>query len=219
MPDIYQAHIDQCNALAQHSPDNLVRACSFVLATIQQQLETVPDILQDFETVGSASRFAFGSKAAGLDWLADNGPELYREAMAHRDQPSALLETFLQVPGLGLVKAGFASQLFAGSVGCIDVHNIKLYGIKLSSIQYGYPKRRETIDRKLGQYVELCSGIGSRNLWAAWCQHIAKLRPANWSDGSAVSELHVDCLAGRYMPSELYSGADFTPKFKRTIDA
>jgi hypothetical protein len=215
MPNKYQQHIAQCNQLAQHSPDNLRRAVSFVLATIQQQLETVPDIMADFEQQGSASRFAFGSKATGLDWLQDNAGQLYRDAMAARDNPQQLLQVFLAVPGLGLVKSGFAAQLFAGTVGCIDTHNIKLYGIPLSAIRYGYPKRQQTIDSKLQKYIALCDGIGSSELWAAWCQHVAALRPANWQNGLAVSQLHVDCLAGRYMPADLFTGADFEPRYKR----
>jgi hypothetical protein len=200
MPDTYAEHIAQCNQLAQSSPDNLRRACTFVLATIQQQLETVPAIMRDFERNGSKSKYAFGSKSAGLDFLRDNIYALdsaAHQALARKDW-QMLLEAFLAVPGLGMVKSGFACQLFAGSVGCIDTHNIKLYGVKLSTLKYGYPKRRETIERKLSDYIGLCHGIGSRDLWAGWCQYVANLRPDNWADGEAVSQLHIDCLSGHY---------------------
>jgi len=212
----YSGDIAACNAAAQESPADLCRAIRFVLATIQQQLETVPDILQDFETAGSASRFAFGSKAAGLDWLSVHGADLYQSAMTHRDDSRALLQDFLRVPGLGLVKAGFACQLFAGTVGCIDTHNIKLYDIPLSTIRYGYPKTVAVQQRKQQQYIDLCSGIGgSLLLWSAWCEYLAAQRPANWADGFAVSALHVDCLQGKYMPAALYTGADFEPAYSR----
>lgn len=213
----YADHIAECNRLAQASPEGLAQAVRFVLATIQQQLETVPDITRDFETVGSASRYAFGSKSAGLDWLAEHSVSLWQSAVFLQHHPQQLLELFLTVPGLGMVKAGFLCQLFAGSVGCIDTHNIKLYGIKLSQLQFGYPKRRETIERKLSGYVGLCHGIGTQTLWRAWCEHVAALRPANWRDGLAVSQLHVDVLARRYMPASLYTGADFEPRFNREV--
>lgn len=215
MADNYQDHIAQCNQLAQGSPANLVRAITFALATIQQQLETVPDIVQDFEAVGSASRFAFGSKAKGLDWLAVNGDQLYRDAMSNLDNPRELLRVFLQCPGLGLVKAGFTSQLISGHVGCLDVHNIRMYSIPMASLRYSYPKSTELQQTKAQAYVDLCQGLGgSVALWANWCHYVAQKRPGNWSNGLAVSQLHVDCLAGRYMPADLYSNVDFEPRFR-----
>jgi hypothetical protein len=197
MHRLYRTDIDSCNAIAQTGPAEFSRALSFVLATIQQRLETVPAIMADFEEHGSRSRYAFGSKAAGLDYLQANRGDLYRDAMACRYDDKALLALFLQVPGLGLVKAGFACQLFAGSVGCIDVHNIKLYDIPLAAIQYGYPKTAAVQTRKQQAYIDLCKGLGgSALLWSAWCDYLAAQRPGRWPAGRAVSEFHVHCLAG-----------------------
>ena len=193
----YSKHIAQCNQYSQSGPYELARTVAFVLATIQQRLETVPRILSDFESHGAESRHAFGSKAAGLRYIRNNQAELYAHAMLRKDQPHKLLRAFLQVPGLGMVKAGFACQLFAGTVGCIDSHNIKLYGVPLSALRYTSKLLPDTQRKKQRQYVELCDGLGgSEFLWRNWCEHVARLRPDNWDDGLAVSRFHVDTLGG-----------------------
>lgn len=196
---IYSDDIRACNAIAQSGPDALARTVRFVLATIQQRLETVPEIMRDFEQHGSASRFAFGSKSSGLDFLRDNIAAL--DSAAHqalaRDDMRLLLDVFLTVPGLGIVKAGFCAQLFAGKIGCIDTHNIKLYGIPLSSLKYSYTLQPETQHKKQRQYIELCNALGgSAALWSRWCDYVAQQRPANWASGRAVSRFHIDCVSG-----------------------
>ena len=128
---IYSEHIEECNTFAQESPANLKRCCLFVLATIQQQLETVPVALTDIAELAEGSRFAWGPKLKGVTWLESETRVqlLFDEAHSCIDSPVELLDVFLQVPGFALVKAGFACQIFAGSVGCIDTHNVTLYGI------------------------------------------------------------------------------------------
>lgn len=215
---MYNDDILACNQIAQTSPATLKRAALFVLATIQQQLETVPGILADFVALETASRFAFGSKKGGIEYLNKNAAELYRDAMQARDNDAALIAVFLRVPGLGLVKAGFLCSIFAGSVGCIDSHNVKLYGIKLSSLRYNRKAKLQTRDKKIEQYIQLCAGLGGAvNLWARWCDYVAELRPNNWTNGAAVSSFHIDTLAGieTGQAADLFSGLDYEPTFLR----
>ena len=214
----YQDDILACNQIAQTSPATLKRAALFVLATIQQQLETVPGIVADFVALETASRFAFGSKKAGIKYLNKNAAELYRDAMAARGDDAALMAVFLAVPGFGLVKAGFMCSLFAGSVGCIDSHNVKLYGIKLSALRYTAKAKQQTRDAKIDQYIQLCAGLGGAvNLWTRWCDYVAKLRPNNWASGAVVSSFHVDILAGIETGQrvDLFSDLDYDPEFLR----
>lgn len=213
---IYSEHIAECNAYSQASPDGLARAVRFVLATIQQQLETVPRMVTEFESMGSQSRYAWGMKRAGLDWLEIHAETLYKIAMANRGHDRELLATFLAVPGLGLVKAGFACQLFNNQVGCIDTHNIKLYGIPLSAVKYNYSLKPETLIAKQQTYVDLCHGLGgSAALWSRWCDYVATVRPHNWDSGYAVSQFHADVITARETGAivDLFTDISETPRF------
>lgn len=218
---IYSDHIEACNEYAQASPANLKRSCLFVLATIQQQLETVPVALTDIVDLGVGSRFAWGPKLPGVEWLESETRVqlLYDEACSCIDSPAELLEVFLQVPGFALVKAGFMCQIFAGSVGCIDTHNVTLYGIKRSDTRYE-PAKPDTLKRKRERYVALCDGLGgSHALWSRWCDYVAKVRPFNWTDGREVSQFHVDVITGREdgTITDLFTGLEYEPTFRQEV--
>ena len=213
---LYSQDIYDCNEYAQRSPENLKRCAVFVLATIQQQMETVPVAVTDMIERGVDSRFAWGHKKLGLHYLDENSEQLYEDAMRARHYPIELLEVFLRVPGFALVKAGFLCQIFAGSVGCIDVHNVKMYGIPMGDLRYA-PAKQDTLWRKRARYVELCSGLGGAHaLWSRWCDYVAELRPANWESGAAVSRFHFDVVSGIETGAivDLFSDVTETPNFR-----
>ena len=216
---LYSDHIKECNTFAQESPENLKRACLFVLATIQQQLETVPVALTDIVEIAEVSRFVWGPKLAGVTWLQSETRTqlLFEEAHSCIDSPVELLDVFLQVPGFALVKAGFMCQIFAGTVGCIDTHNVRLYGISRGDTRYE-PAKPDTLLRKRERYVALCDGLGGAHaLWSRWCDHVAKLRPFNWTDGAEVSQFHVDVILGREdgAITDLFTGTEYEPTFRQ----
>lgn len=211
-------HIKACNSFCQSSADNTQRMLEFVLATIQQQLETVPNILDSFVEHGAASAYAFGAKRGGLDWLGDHRASLYAQAMGARANDDTLLAVFLQVPGLGMVKAGFACQLFAGRVGCLDTHNIAIYGLKSSALRFSKKALPDTQAKHRARYIELCNKLGGAvALWARWCDYKATLKPSNWSDaGTSVSLLHIECLQDNYKHNvRAFMTADGQAEFER----
>lgn len=215
--NIYHEDIANCNNFLQASPANFKRGLFFVLATIQQQLETVPAIVADFETMGTASRYAFGFKATGIDYINANFETLHRDALRAKDKPAKLLKVLLQVPGFGVVKAGFAAQLFSNLVGCIDVHNITLYGVPMSALRYNRKLKPPTLRRKRADYIGLCNSLGgSAFLWSQWCDHVARIRPNNWENGRAVSLYHFEVISGLETGGiiDLFSGIEYEPKFK-----
>ncbi len=220
----YQAvsHIKECNVYCQQSADNTERMLQFVLGTIQQQLETVPAILESFAIDGSNSKYAFGSKRHGLDYIATHKVALFELATKHKTSAENLLAVFLQVPGLGLVKAGFACQMFAGLVGCLDTHNITLYGVPLSSLRYNKKAHVKTQTKKIANYVALCESLGGCAwLWSRWCDYKASLIPHNWIDGGfSVSMLHIEALRNDYqhnLPRGLMDITD-APKWTDTYN-
>ncbi len=214
---LYSNDIEKCNRYAQVSAENLNRCAIFVLATIQQQLETVPVAMNSILEQGITSKFAWSYKAAGVSYLATHHNQLYIDAMQWRDDPVRLLEIFLAIPGMALVKAGFLCQIFAGQVGCIDLHNVKMYDVSRADVRYE-PARPETLRRKRERYVALCDGLGGAHvLWSAWCDHVAKIRPANWENGAAVSQFHFDVITGVEDGGivDLFSGVDYEPTFRQ----
>ena len=216
---IYSRDIVLCNEYAQDSADNFKRCALFVLATVQQQLETVPVALTDICELGAASRFAWGNKAKGVTYLDENYRELYDDARARKSDDVILMDLFLKIPGMALVKAGFLCQIFAGTVGCIDTHNIKLYDIPVSALRYRYESSAECNAAKVRRYVELCNGLGgAQALWSRWCDYVADLRPNNWAHGADVSRFHVDVITGRESGAitDLFSDVEYEPTFKTT---
>ena len=214
----YDNHITACNIYSQASPANFRRAALFVLATVQQQLETVPVALTDICELGMASRFAWGNKAKGVEYLDAEHERLYCSATQQIKNPVALMELFLTIPGMALVKAGFLCQIFAGSVGCIDTHNIKLYNIPVSALRYRYESTHKLNKAKVARYVELCSGLGGAvALWSRWCDYVAKIRPYNWDNGAHVSQFHVDVITGAEdgTITDLFSDVEYEPKFRQ----
>jgi len=191
----YNEHIQRCNDYSQSSPDNMVKTITFVLATVQQQLEQAQAIVSSMQLHGAQSKYAFGSKAKGLDFIVEHKEGLYYAAMAYRNSPEGLLRMFIQVPGLGLAKAGFTAQLFGGVVGCIDTHNIKLYNVPLQTLRYPVKGTNQLQLKYINRYVSLCSSLGgSEFLWVAWCEYVASIRPKNWANGLAVSEYHCEVI-------------------------
>jgi hypothetical protein len=107
------------------------------------------------------------------------------------------MRVFLRVPGLGLPKAGFMCQLCAGLVGCMDVHNIKLYGLNPNVLKLPKTlKNPAKVIEKIAVYVELCHGYGTEMLWNSWCEYLST-KSVHWVDGFHVSEVHYTYLTSK----------------------
>jgi hypothetical protein len=117
------------------------------------------------------------------------------------DKALSLMRIFLTIPGLGLPKAGFTCQLVAGLVGCMDVHNIRMYNLDIKDLTLAKDpkgdKAKATNHNKIVNYVALCTDYGTENLWNSWCNFLAT-KSARWQDGNHVSEVHYTYLTGEY---------------------
>jgi len=185
------------------SEAGLLDVIEFVFTTIQQPLSTVPMIRADIRANGLQSRFLFSTKRTGLAYARDNVSSLLAEILnvieEHGTQsPRAALEAvdvFFQVPGLGVVKAGFVAQCLGFNVACIDSHNLERLGIPNTAVDVRKTLKRETQRIKISKYVELCQREGSATYWNDWCDYVAggqfnKELPT----GDAVSAFHVHCV-------------------------
>ena len=181
------------NEHCQQSADNNADMVMMVVLSIQQPWHAVGVQMRDDKALGAESRFVWGNKRKTFDWLQEHKEALYRDAMDSKTD-SELMQAFLQVPGLGLAKAGFCCQLFAGRVGCIDVHNLRRLNIAPSVLTMDKKTKPETQRKKIDAYISACKSRRTSWLWDSWCKLIAKKDPKRWVDGEHVSAVHYDYL-------------------------
>jgi hypothetical protein len=184
------------------TPDQMVTVGTMVLLSIRMQWSGVGTQLQDVQENGSRSKCLWGWKRAGYQYLRDNKLELFTAVVVHRvakyPDDSALMRAFLKVPGLGLAKAGFMCQLLCGTVGCLDMHNIKRFQLDAKTLTI--PKRvcpakqLQVIDDSISFYIALCKQCGgTEKLWDEWCELLAD-KVSTFKDGAEVSRRHYTYL-------------------------
>lgn len=181
------------NEHCQQCPDNNADMVMMVVLSIQQPWHAVGVQMRDYKALGADSRFVWGNKRKTFDWLQEHKEALYRDAMDAKSD-NELMQAFLQVPGLGLAKAGFCCQLFAGRVGCIDVHNLRRLNISASVLSLDKKCQPDTKRKKIDAYISACKSRRTSWLWDSWCKLIAKKDPKRWVDGDHVSAVHYDYL-------------------------
>ena len=203
---MYKTHGVACQTYAQGSAENLMDIILMIVLSIQQNWLGVGEQLADVRLQGAESRFLWGNKSKTYAYLKDNKRRLYADVMTIIDSDSddgtkakKLMDIFLDVDGLGLPKAGFACQLVAGLVGCMDVHNIRRYGIDPKTLLLSRnPKTSKGIaanDRKIVDYIDMCHNYGTENLWDTWCEFLST-KSKRWANANHVSEVHYTYLTG-----------------------
>lgn len=190
-------------AYAAQGPLALRRVLTFVVLSIRVPLWRVPADMRD------PWGHAYGMKRDALHYLERNAGDLFDRVSRLRDiAPDAdylsaeLLDTFLAVPGLGLVKAGFAAQLTCGLVGCIDSNNVVRLGLPprrglRSDTLKMRVRRPETRRARIDWYIDLCRKLGGAEaLWNGWCHYVAErdLERSRYRDADHVSRLHVEAI-------------------------
>ena len=203
---MYKTHAIKCQEYAMKSADNLMDVAMLVSVSIQQNWLSCGDQLKDVKKNGINSKYLWGVKSKTYKYLDSNKHKLYAQVKAiansHKsddDKAYSLMRVFLRVDGLGLPKAGFLCQLTMGLVGCMDVHNIRMY--KLDPKVFVLAKNPKTIkglqanEAKLKNYIAICHDYGTETLWNEWCNNLATKSP-KWRDGNHVSEVHINYLLG-----------------------
>lgn len=198
---MFTLHATKTQSLAMESADNLANIITMVVLSIQQPWDSVGKQMLDVSKNGCGSRFLWGNKRNTYRWLKTNKYFLHGQYLAvlnsyktDDEKALSLMLLFLKIPGLGAVKAGFVCQLAAGLVGCIDLHNIRLYGIdeKVLTISNKI-KSKELYNSKVKKYISICHNIGTDRLWDTWCNHVAEQKNT-FNSGMEVSEAHVNYL-------------------------
>ena len=128
---MYDTHAMEISEHALKTPKGLLDVITFVFTTIQQPLSSCKNQLNDIDLHGTESKYLFGSKRAGLKYAMENKTrlfwkvqELQKESLENIDTVCKAVRLFMEVPGLGAVKASFVCQMLGFNVSCIDSHNL-----------------------------------------------------------------------------------------------
>lgn len=205
---MYKIHAKAVQEYAQRSADNMADVILMVVLSIQQNWSGVGDQLKDVRENKADSRFLWGNKGKTYKYLSTHKHFIYGQMLAishsnlsDKDKALSLMTIFLKIPGLGLPKAGFTCQLIAGLVGCMDVHNIRMYNLDAKALTLAKDpkgdKAKATNHNKIVNYIDLCTTYGTENLWNSWCNFLAT-KSVKWQDGNHVSEVHYTYLTGEY---------------------
>jgi len=196
------------NAYMQKSPIHMMDGIMFVQLTIQRPFAQMFNDMQDYRKYGLASRHVWGNKKTCMEWLLENREQLYRDLMiwwesdsSKADKDREMMRILVDVPGLGLAKAGFVMQMMFGRVGCIDVHNLRrFYKVKPQDIAFAKSATDKTKYKKIENYVNICKGNRStEKLWDSWCEQLVdkKCNKRAFSSGFEVSLFHLEALVGK----------------------
>ena len=198
---MYNIHAKAVQDYSRLSSDNLSDVILMVVLSIQQPWYAVGDQLKDVKRWGIGSKFIWGNKIKTYNFLMSRKDFIYSQYLAvlsssksDDDKALSLMNVFLQIDGLGLAKAGFVCQLTAGLVGCIDVHNIRMYNIPKKDLAFSKSIKSKALkDKKISNYISVCHTIGTENLWDTWCCSLAT-KTKRFEDGFHVSKVHYDFL-------------------------
>ena len=195
------------NGYMQKSAMHMQDGIMFVVLSIKTPFHTMMNQMTDYRKHGLSSKYVWGFKKQTLEYLVENRDYLYADLMHLWDSPwqtvadrdKAMMLRLTDVPGLGLVKAGFVMQMMFGRVGCIDVHNSRrFYKITNKDLVFSPKAKVTTKLTKIDNYVNICKGHRStEKLWDSWCDLIADKHCNHFSSGWDVSKYHLEALVGR----------------------
>lgn len=198
---MYLTHAIETQKFSKISSSNLADVILMVVLSIQQPWYAVGNQLKDVKINGINSRFIWGNKAKTYKSLMSRKEFIYSQYLAvlnsnksDDDKALSLMNVFLQIDGLGMAKAGFVCQLSAGLVGCIDIHNLRMYSIPMKDLKLSKSIKSKAIkNRRVMNYISICHDIGTEKLWNTWCNTLAT-KSKRFEDGFHVSQVHYSYL-------------------------
>ena len=198
---MYNIHARAVQNYSKLSSSNLADVILMVVLSIQQPWYAVGNQLKDVKLNGINSRFIWGYKAKTYKSLMSRKEFIYSQYLAvlnsnksNDDKALSLMNVFLQIDGLGMAKAGFVCQLSAGLVGCIDIHNLRMYSIPMKDLKLSKSVKSKAIkNRRVMNYISICHDIGTEKLWNTWCNTLAT-KSKRFEDGFHVSQVHYSYL-------------------------
>tara|TARA_R110002020_G_scaffold31157_2_gene97524 strand:+ start:2773 stop:3369 length:597 start_codon:yes stop_codon:yes gene_type:complete len=189
---MYKTHQRAIAKFSKESPDNLKWTKALALTSIRQDFWLLRSQLLDLKKYGVQSKYLFGSKRAGWEYILNNKEILYDKIYSNKISLAEKLLEVASIPNIGLAKGGFILQLTLGKVGCLDTHNLHRFGIPPTVFKLGKLKYNTAL-RKAEYYIKTCEDLGgSEYLWNSWCEFVAEKYPWKYKNANQVSKLHVD---------------------------
>jgi len=203
---MFNVHCKAVQEYSQRNADNMSDTILMVVLSIQQNWLSVGNQMADVRNNKIDSKFLWGNKLKTYQYLMANKHKMFAQVKAvlvsnknYDDRAMSLMKIFLRVDGLGLPKAGFCCQLIAGMVGCMDIHNIRMYDLDPKTLKLNpkpkTEKAKQANEDKTKTYIALCHAYGCENLWNSWCENLAT-KSKRWQDANHVSEVHYTYLIG-----------------------
>lgn len=209
-PDMGQYYRRDCLAIVEKSrsdPAYFPGIASMVFTSIQQPFASIRDRLADVAREGLASRVLYGNHRGGMRYVMRHTAELHTAAewcASGRGGLDRLLMRYLEIPGLGIVKASFLAQLTTGQGACMDGINLHRFDLRKDHFRHRTAWTDKTRLAKVRSYNAYWATLGdSAYWWDTWCQfqadrthYLNGVSAAKVGDGSAsaVSALHLACL-------------------------
>ena len=203
---MYQRDVNEIKAFVKwRGSDALVNTGLFVLLTIQAGLSTVRGSMVKVERDFYQADCLWGKKADGYEYLNENKEFLYGKLYHIVDTKgydsveacADVIQLFMAVPNLGMVKAAFLAQCLRLQCGMYRQPQYQAVGLYQPSLVKTPPSgmKPATVRKKVEQYVELTQQEGSEYWWNTWCEYVAGNRANRALDtGDVVSRYHVECV-------------------------
>lgn len=198
--------IDIANA-ARVDLDVFKNVGSLVLASIRQPFIVMPLQMADIWEKGRESKFLFGHKRAGFDFIAQHAKRLQKAACIayENDDLDSYILTLLECPNLGIVKASFFAQMTVANGACLDMHNLQRLGLSETAFRFPKGLKLDSVHKRIRSYNTVWRNEGdSAFWWNSWCDHVAAQQlskrdawKADYGSGAAVSRLHRLALGER----------------------
>lgn len=128
---MYDKHQSKIQSFARANPDNLARTLWLAILSANTSLTSVGSIIDDMEA-GRQSTTSARIDACSYAWdnradIYHHCEDIYYHANDWEQASNAMVNYLASIPGMGIVKAGFACQLAYGLSGCIDTHNVRRF--------------------------------------------------------------------------------------------
>lgn len=189
---MYRQDVPKIAAFARASPSGTGSVLTFALLSIRQPFASLPRAVEDVKRWGIDSRYLWGWKRLGFDYVCDHEHELW-DTLRTADTFDAIDYLAGTVPGLGIVKGAFVAQMFGHEVACFDSRNLEALEMPARSFREVKALSPANRRRKIAQYVEITRDTGgAAHWWDSWCTGIA---PSLGLSPDGVSRQHVTLTA------------------------
>ncbi len=201
---MYKTEVPIISSHALASEHGMQDVIEFVVATINMPLSRVIEQRKSYKADGMDSKWLSALKKETLLYAHEYKATLYSDVCrilekhdaASLDAAHKATMHFMQLPGIGAVKAGLISQMCGINVACIDRHNVALLGIDENIVKVPKTLKPDLLSKKVRDYAKLCRRKGAEYWWDTWCAYVAEKGGMNKTldTAEAVSKYHVEAI-------------------------